>query len=87
MGVLTATWAAATPEGRARILAAPGCYERLGTLAQMNPPIPAARHQAALWEAIRLGLVDLAARRTITNDYSSNGFSRRSSTRSRCRSL
>ncbi len=40
-------------------LAAPGCYERLGTLAQMNPPIREARHQAALWEAIRSGLVDV----------------------------
>lgn len=40
-------------------LAAPECYERLGTLAQMNPPIRDARHQAALWEAIRLGLVDV----------------------------
>ena len=40
-------------------LSAPECYERLGTLAQMNPPIRDARHQAALWEAIRLGLVDV----------------------------
>lgn len=40
-------------------LAAPECYERLGTLAQMNPPIRDARHQAALWEAVRSGLVDV----------------------------
>ncbi len=40
-------------------LAAPECYERLGTLAQMNPPIRDARHQAALWDAIRSGLVDV----------------------------
>lgn len=39
-------------------LAAPECYQRLGTLAQMNPPIRDARHQAALWEAICNGLVD-----------------------------
>ncbi len=40
-------------------LAAPGCYERLGTLAQMNPPIRDARHQAALWAAVRDGTVDV----------------------------
>lgn len=40
-------------------LAAPECYERLGTLAQMNPPIRDARHQAALWAAVRTGLVDV----------------------------
>jgi dihydroorotase len=40
-------------------LAAPECYERLGTLAQMNPPIRDARHQAALWAAIRSGIVDV----------------------------
>ncbi|MFO0594874.1 MAG: amidohydrolase family protein, partial [Myxococcaceae bacterium] len=34
-------------------------YERLGTLAQMNPPIRDASHQAALWAAIRSGLVDV----------------------------
>jgi dihydroorotase len=40
-------------------LAAPECYERLGTLAQMNPPIRDARHRDALWEAIRSGAVDV----------------------------
>ncbi|MBM4269983.1 MAG: dihydroorotase [Deltaproteobacteria bacterium] len=40
-------------------LAAPDCYERLGTLAQMNPPIRDARHREALWSAIRSGLVDV----------------------------
>ncbi|MFZ5444461.1 MAG: dihydroorotase [Myxococcota bacterium] len=40
-------------------LAAPECYERLGTLAQMNPPIRDARHRDALWEAIRAGVVDV----------------------------
>ncbi len=40
-------------------LVAPDCYERLGTLAQMNPPIRDAHHQAALWHAVRTGLVDV----------------------------
>lgn len=40
-------------------LEAPDCYERLGTLAQMNPPIREARHRAALWEGVRQGLFDV----------------------------
>jgi dihydroorotase len=40
-------------------LAAPYCYEELGSLAQMNPPIREARHREALWEAIRLGIADV----------------------------
>jgi dihydroorotase len=40
-------------------LAAPECYERLGTYAQMNPPIREARHREALWQAVREGLVDV----------------------------
>ena len=40
-------------------LAAPDCYERLGTYAQMNPPIRDARHREALWLAVREGLVDV----------------------------
>ena len=40
-------------------LEAPECYERLGTLAQMNPPIREARHREALWRAIDQGLVDV----------------------------
>ena len=39
--------------------AAPDCYERLGTLVQMNPPIRELRHRDALWAAIRSGLVDV----------------------------
>ena len=39
-------------------LAAPDCYERLGTYAQMNPPIREAAHQSALWHAVRSGVVD-----------------------------
>jgi dihydroorotase len=40
-------------------LEAPACYERLGTRAQMNPPVRDARHRAALWEAVTGGLVDV----------------------------
>lgn len=40
-------------------LAAPEAYERLGTHAQMNPPIRGAEHRAGLWEGIRNGTVDV----------------------------
>lgn len=40
-------------------LAAPDCYERLGTFAQQNPPIREKLHQDALWQAIREGVVDI----------------------------
>jgi dihydroorotase len=40
-------------------LAAPECYERLGTYAQMNPPLRDEAHRAALWRAIGEGLIDV----------------------------
>lgn len=40
-------------------LAAPECYERLGTYAQMNPPIRDESHREALWSAVREGLIDV----------------------------
>jgi len=40
-------------------LAAPECYDRLGTLAQMNPPIRDARHREGLWQGVRDGIVDV----------------------------
>ncbi|HEY1637993.1 MAG TPA: dihydroorotase [Rhizomicrobium sp.] len=40
-------------------LTAPDCYERLGTYAQMNPPIRESRHREALWRAVNEGLVDV----------------------------
>jgi dihydroorotase len=40
-------------------LSAPECYERLGTYAQMNPPIRDEHHRAALWQAIGQGLIDI----------------------------
>lgn len=40
-------------------LAAPEAYERLGTLAQLNPPVRDERHRAALWGALSRGLTDV----------------------------
>ena len=40
-------------------LVAPECYERLGTYAQMNPPVRDERHRKALWEGIKQGVVDV----------------------------
>lgn len=42
-------------------LSAPECYERLGTFAQMNPPIRDKRHQDGLWKAVLDGTVDVLA--------------------------
>jgi dihydroorotase len=39
-------------------LEAPQCYERLGTLAQLNPPIRDAAHRAGLWQGIAQGVID-----------------------------
>ncbi|HEX2751704.1 MAG TPA: dihydroorotase [Alphaproteobacteria bacterium] len=39
-------------------LFAPDCYDRLGTRAQMNPPIRSKAHQDMLWQAINNGIVD-----------------------------
>lgn len=40
-------------------LEGPECYRRLGTLAQMNPPVRDAAHKEALWEGVRQGLFDV----------------------------
>jgi dihydroorotase len=40
-------------------LAAPECYQRLGTFAQMNPPIRGAEQREALWRALAGGVVDV----------------------------
>lgn len=40
-------------------LVAPECYERLGTRAQMNPPVRDARHRDAIWRGIADGTVDI----------------------------
>lgn len=40
-------------------LFSPDCYDRLGTLAQMNPPIRGESHRQALWRAVRNGVADV----------------------------
>ncbi len=40
-------------------LSAPDCYRRLGTLAQMNPPVRGEEHRQALWRAVEQGVVDV----------------------------
>jgi dihydroorotase len=39
-------------------MAAPDCYERHGTFAQINPPIRDAAHREGLWRGIAQGIVD-----------------------------
>jgi len=40
-------------------LTSPSCYEKLGTLAQMNPPIRTKEHQDKLWYAIKHNIADI----------------------------
>lgn len=40
-------------------LSAPDAYQRLGTFAQMNPPIRSEEHRLALWRALDQGIVDV----------------------------
>ena len=39
-------------------LEAPDCYERLGTLAQINPPVRDGVHRAGLWRGLANGVAD-----------------------------
>ncbi len=41
------------------LMSAPECYEKLGTKAQMNPPIRSRRHQDAVWVGLLNGTVDV----------------------------
>jgi len=43
------------------LLSGPEAYERLGTLAQTNPPIREARHGQALWKALLAGIIQCVA--------------------------
>lgn len=40
-------------------LAAPECYERLGTLVQMNPPVRDANHREGIWRGVQTGVADI----------------------------
>ncbi len=40
-------------------LVAPDCYERLGTLAQMNPPVRDEVHRRMLWWGLQQGVADV----------------------------
>jgi dihydroorotase len=40
-------------------LVAPDCYERLGTRAQMNPPVRDEGHRDAIWHGLGQGIVDV----------------------------
>jgi dihydroorotase len=46
-------------------LAAPDCYAKLGTLAQLNPPIRDAAHRDGIWRGVAQGVID-----TIGSDHS-----------------
>jgi dihydroorotase len=46
-------------------LFAPDCYERLGTLAQLNPPIRDDEHRQGIWQGVAQGVID-----TIGSDHS-----------------
>jgi dihydroorotase len=40
-------------------LVAPDCYERLGTYAQMNPPVRDDRHRQGIWSGVAQGIADI----------------------------
>jgi dihydroorotase len=40
-------------------LVAPECYERLGSRAQMNPPVRDPRHRDGIWAGLASGVVDI----------------------------
>jgi dihydroorotase len=52
-------WASVEATPHHLTLAAPECYRRLGTYAQMNPPVRDERHREALWAGLRAGVVDV----------------------------
>jgi dihydroorotase len=52
-------WASVEVTPHHLTLVAPDCYERLGTYAQMNPPVRGERHRTALWAGIANGTVDV----------------------------
>jgi dihydroorotase len=53
------TWATCEVTPHHLTLEAPDCYARLGTFAQMNPPVRDAAHKAGIWAGIANGVVDV----------------------------
>jgi dihydroorotase len=52
-------WATCEATPHHLTLVAPDCYRRLGTYAQMNPPVRDDRHRAGIWAGIASGVVDV----------------------------
>ena len=52
-------WASVEVTPHHLTLVAPECYERLGTYAQMNPPVRDEHHRQAVWAALANGVVDV----------------------------
>ena len=52
-------WASVEVTPHHLTLVAPDCYERLGTYAQMNPPVRDEQHRCAIWAALASGVVDV----------------------------
>src|SRR5690606_44637 len=52
-------WASVEVTPHHLTLVAPDCYQRLGTYAQMNPPVRDERHRSALWSGLSAGVVDI----------------------------
>ncbi len=52
-------WASVEVTPHHLTLEAPECYERLGTYAQMNPPVRDASHKEMLWWGVNSGVVDV----------------------------
>ena len=52
-------WASVEVTPHHLTLAAPDCYERLGTYVQMNPPVRDTRHRDRIWKALADGVVDV----------------------------
>jgi dihydroorotase len=52
-------WASVEVTPHHLTLEAPGCYERLGTYVQMNPPVRDAAHRARIWAGVADGTVDV----------------------------
>lgn len=52
-------WASVEVTPHHLTLWAPDCYDRLGSYAQMNPPVRSKEHQDGIWQALRAGIVDV----------------------------